>query len=372
MSFAALCLLPALIAGQSSAQQEAVQKRLSEIFAGANVPGISACVIMPDGTEILVAVGTADEEGTVPMTSEHRFLSGSSGKMHFAVFAMQMMLEGKIKLDDQVRKYLGKEEWYGKFPGLRGTKLRHLMHHTSGVPEHVQSPTFVPALMNDPLGVWRPEELLSHNFGLKPHFAPGKGWSYADTNFILLTMAVEKASGKGAYEVIKETQLVPLGLTMTEPSVTRRFENLANGRYAARSPFGQGWSLVDGQLKLNPQFEWAGGGFVSSPRDLARFTHDLLTGNVLPMSAVEEMTVGVPARTGRNHEYGLGLMIRPSALGRSYGHAGYMPGYITDVQHFPNHGITASFQMNTDDARALGMNYQSVVVELAKAALTSS
>jgi len=210
---------------------------------------------------------------------------------------------------------------------------------------------------------------LSHNFGLKPHFAPGKGWSYADTNFILLTMAVEKASGKGAYEVIKETQLVPLGLTMTEPSVTRRFENLADGRYAARSPFGQGWSLVDGQLKLNPQFEWAGGGFVSSPRDLARFTHDLLTGNVLPMSAVEEMMVGVPARTGRNHEYGLGLMIRPSALGRSYGHAGYMPGYITDVQHFPDFGITASFQMNTDDARALGMNYQSVVVELAKAAL---
>ena len=272
MTLSALCLLPSLIAGQAPAPQEAVQKRLSEIFAAADVPGISACVIMPDGTEILLAMGFADEEGKVPMTPKHRFLSGSSGKMHFAALAMQMVTDGKISLDDTVKKYLGKEGWYEDFPGLRGTKLRHLMSHSSGVPEHIQSPTFIPALLMHPLKVWRPAELLSHNIGLKPHFAPGKGWSYADTNFILLTMVVEKASGKKAYDMIRETQLLPLGLKMTEASVKRRLEGLANGRYAARSPFGEGWSLADGQLKINPQFEWAGGGFVTNPRDLASFT----------------------------------------------------------------------------------------------------
>lgn len=98
-------------------------------------------------------------------------------------------------------------------------------------------------------------------------------------------------------------------------------------------------------------------------------SHDLLTGNVLPMSAVDQMKTGVPARTGRDHQYGLGLMIRPTELGTSYGHSGYMPGYVTDVQHFPNYGMTVAFQMNTDNVRALRMNYQLVVVELAKAAL---
>ncbi len=80
------------------------------------------------------------------------------------------------------------------------------------------------------------------------------------------------------------------------------------------------------------------------------------------------MKKSVPAKTGRGHEYGYGLMVRPSEIGLSYGHGGWYPGYITDVQHFVDSGITVCIQANTDDGRAFVRNYQQFCVELAKAA----
>jgi D-alanyl-D-alanine carboxypeptidase len=68
------------------------------------------------------------------------------------------------------------------------------------------------------------------------------------------------------------------------------------------------------------------------------------------------MLEGVPAKTGRNHEYGLGVQIRPDLLGRkTYGHSGWFLGYLTDMAYFPERGVAAAVQYNTDTGRALGM-----------------
>lgn len=369
MTLAAAFLLPFLIAGPGVAQLEAVEKRLSEIFEAADVPGLSACVIMPDGREILVTKGYADEEGKVPMSPEHRFCGGSTGKMHFAVLAMTLVERGTVSLDDPISKYLGDTEWFDRLPVGEGATLRQFLNHTSGMRDHIGAPTFIPAVMKDPLADWIMPDAVSHLFGQEPIFAPGEGWSYADTNYILMAMALEQATGKVAYDMIDGLTVKPLKLTQTEPATKLEYKSLANGKLFEGNPFGEGWSLEDGKFKMNPQFEWAGGGYVTSPRDLARLARAIVNGKVVSKESATMMMDGVGARTGRGHKYGLGLEIRPTDLGTSYGHSGWYPGYATDVQHFPDHGVTVAFQMNSDDFRALKMNYQQVVVELAKAAL---
>lgn len=346
----------------------AVQAKFDELFTASKLPSLSVCVILPDGKDILLAKGTSDEEGKTPTTTKARFLGGSTGKTFFAVLAMQLAKEGVISLDDPLEAYLGNERWYSSLPNGKSVSLRQLMRHESGIPEHVQDVAFLAALKADPFKTWKPAELVSFICGKEPLFPAGQGWSYADTNYILLAMAIEKASGKNAYSMIQERFLRPLKLSQTEPSVKMSYSNLANGKLSAGNPFGEGWSMSAGSLKLNPQMEWAGGGFVTSPRDLARWFREVMTGKVIDQATRDEMTACVPAKTGRGHFYGLGLMKRPSDIGFSYGHGGWYPGYITDVQHFVDSNITVCIQANTDDLRAFGRNYQQFCVELAKAA----
>jgi D-alanyl-D-alanine carboxypeptidase len=219
-----------------------------------------------------------------------------------------------------------------------------------------------------PQRVWLPSELVAHCLDKEPLFAPGEGWSYSDTNFILLAMAIEKKTGKDAYAMITERYLRPLGLAQTEPSTKSSYERLANGHHPSSLIFPAGWSMTDGKLAYLPQFEWAGGGFVTSPRDLAVWVRAVVAGDVLSEKVRARMKESVAARTGRGHEYGYGLMVRPSEIGKSYGHGGFYPGYVTDVQHFPDVGVTVCIQANTDDFAAFKINYQQYCVELAKAA----
>ena len=347
----------------------AVEAKLVDIYEKANIPGISACVILPDGKEITVAKGHADSGGKVEMLAAHRFAGGSTGKMHFAVLAMSLVEQGKMALDDPISKYLGDEEWFKKLPIGEGATIKQFLNHTSGMHEHIQSPTFLPAVMKNPRANWQMKDALSHTFGKEPLFAPGEGWSYADSNYILAALAMEKASGKSAYEQISGLTIGKLMLIQTEPSTKLSYKWLANGQHFPGNPFGDGWALEDGKFRVNPQLEWAGGGFITSPRDLARLTRGIVNAKVISKESAALMMEGVAAKTGRDHEYGLGLMIRPSELGTTYGHSGWFPGYASDVQHFPEHGVTVAFQMNTDNLGALGMNYQMVAVELAKAAL---
>ena len=111
----------------------------------------------------------------------------------------------------------------------------------------------------------------------------------------------------------------------------QEFELLATGYSGSFSPFPfHGAMVKNGQLVFNPQFEWAGGGFVSNAADLANWSKELYHLQIISEENRQEMQKGVPAATGKDHLYGLGLQIRPGgSLGTSYGHSGWFPGYIT-------------------------------------------
>ena len=87
-----------------------------------------------------------------------------------------------------------------------------LLAHTSGIPEHIQVTAFQDALAADPFKVWKPAEMVAYVLDAKPLFPAGSSFSYADTNYILVGMIIERITGRTYYEVLDERILKPLGL----------------------------------------------------------------------------------------------------------------------------------------------------------------
>jgi D-alanyl-D-alanine carboxypeptidase len=317
---------------------------------------MTAAWTLPNGQTESVAIGLNDRERNVAMRPADRILAGSIGKTYFAAQIMRMVEAGQLDLDRKVAYYVGDRPWFKRVPNASKITLRQLMTHTSGIPEHVESPEFVTAMLKEPAKTQRPEELLSFVLDKKPLFEPGKGWSYADTNFILAAYVAESVARKPLYSIIEAEILRPLGLRQTEPSTSQTLAGLSQGYSMPNSPFRfTGPTLRDGKYYMfNPQMEWAGGGFITTSSELSRWAKALFEGKVVSAKGMRTMLdSAVPARTGPGEKYGLGMQIRQSEFGPSYGHGGWFPGYLSEVEYFPDLKIAVAVQFNTDEMRTL-------------------
>jgi D-alanyl-D-alanine carboxypeptidase len=354
--------------------QGSVEVRLQAIVdafhSAGTFPGVSASVSLADGTVINVTAGEADTVRHVPMTPADRMLQGSVGKTYFAALAMQLIGEGKLELGARVSQYLGQHEWYSQIPNAEGITVRHLMTHTSGVMRYEFKEAFTRDLSAQPDKHWMPDDLLAYVLDEEASFPPGAGWEYSDTNFILLGMIMEGITGRSCYELIQERLLGPLGLTNTVPSDSRIITGLIQGYAGADNPFGgtDEVLLPDGRFVINPQFEWAGGGFASTPEDLVRWARALYTGQAFDSELLALMLDGVPARLGPGSRYGLGVILMDTPSGPSQGHSGFFPGYLTEMAYFPELDVAVALQVNTSVGRALGRSPAAVVANLARAA----
>lgn len=353
-------------AGASHAFHSELGAKLEAFRQEIGFPGAVFGYALPDGTSGAVAVGFADPATNAPMKATHRMLAGSVGKTFFAAWALQLVEEAKIDLDAPLSKYLGSEPWFGRLPNANALTLRNLLRHQSGITEQVYNAGFVKELREKPDKSWKPEELIALAFDAKPAFEAGKGFSYADTNYIIAMHAIEKATGRNAYREIERRFLKPLKLTRTVPSDRRELPDLAAGKAISGAQFTGGErTIVDGKFVINPQMEWAGGGFLSNAEDLARWARALFGGNVLKPETKAIQSDGVPATTGPGEKYGIGVQIRPVSGGNGLGHGGFFPGYLTEMEYLPS-GIGVAIQYNADGPRALLQNRHKILLELAK------
>jgi D-alanyl-D-alanine carboxypeptidase len=222
------------------------------------------------------------------------------------------------------------------------------MMHTSGLVRYEFDPRATAVLRAQPMKAWTPEERLSYLLDTQPPFAAGAGWDYSDTNYIVLGMILERITGRPYYDELRRRVLVPLALAHTIPSDRPDLPGLANGYAGAQNELG-GYDAsldADGRLRVNPQFEWTGGGVASTTADLARWGKLLYEGRAFDAALLPRMLDGVPARLGRDVRYGLGVMLRPTALGVTWGHSGFFPGYATELLYFPELRIAAAIQVN--------------------------
>lgn len=357
-------------AGQTNTEmlRQKLQKQMDDWHKSGKFAGATAGVVLADGTSFGLAAGYSDRDAKTPMRDSDLMLAGSVGKTYCAAAAMQMIREGYFNLDDKVEKYLGKEKWFTRLPNAKDITIRQLMNHTSGLVRYEFKDQFTKDLTANPDKVWKPEELLSYLFDTKADFAAGKGWDYSDTNYIVLGMIMEKTAGKKYYAIVKERVLKPLKLKNTVPSDKRVIKGLVQGYAGKDNPFGgKDAVLENGKFIINPQFEWTGGGIATTSEELAFWAKAMYEGRAFPPEMLPSMLEGVSApMLGRETKYGLGVIIRPTRMGLTYGHSGFFPGYMTDVMYFPDKKIAVAVQVNSSVPPDLGKPLGRVLVEMAE------
>jgi len=345
----------AVTATGTNVLKKELQMKLDEWHHAGKFPGATVGVVLPDGESFGLAVGYSDRESKTPMKPTDRMLAGSTGKTFAAATAMLLIKEGKIGLDDKVEKYFGNEVWFARLPNAKDITVRQLMNHTSGLVRYEFKEQFTKDLSANPGKVWKPEELLSYLLDEKAPFEAGKGWDYSDTNYIVLGMIIEKVTRRSFYDEANKRVVRKLKLSNTIPQDSREIKGLVQGYAGANNPFGGRDEMIsDGKFAINPQFEWTGGGWASTSEDLARWAKLMYEGKAFDASMVPIMLDGVPAKLGPNVKYGLGVIIRPTAAGLTYGHSGFFPGYLTDMMYFPEKKIAIAVQVNSSAPQIFG------------------
>jgi D-alanyl-D-alanine carboxypeptidase len=300
-------------------------------------------------------------------------LQGSVGKTYVAAVALQLVREGKLDLDQKIERYLSSEPWWKgaagrvRLPNGADITVRNLMTHTSGVVRYEFKPEFHRDLNRDPLRSWTPAERLAYILDSAPPFAAGQGWEYSDTNFILLGLIIEKLTGSTLYDQVRRRILEPHALRNTIPSDRVELPGVAQGYAGPNNDFGGSDAMIrNGKFTVNPQLEWAGGGFASTAEDLARWAKLVSEGQVFGDTLLSAAVRGVDARgLGQGAQYGLGVIIRQTPLGISYGHSGFFPGYLTEMRYYPQYRFAVALQFNTSVGRSIGRNPGMVLQELA-------
>jgi len=346
-----------LIGGATRAEtlEAQMQALLDRFHAEYGFPGATAAISLPDGSLLVVATGLADVESETPMTPQTPMLAASIGKTFVGATVLALEADGALARADLVSDYLGDRAWFTRLPNNATMTVGDLLRHTAGLPDHVHLEPFEAEMarrMTSGAAAFTPEEAIAFVFDAEPLFGAGDGWAYTDTGYLLLGLVIETASGRSYYDLVSERLLDPLGLADTRPSSMRKLDGLAAGYVTEDNPFGLPPRTMDvqGTLLWDPAMEWTGGGLVSTSRDLAFWGLALFTGRALDAPYLDSLLDGAPVSPDApDILYGAGVAIySQTSRGPVYGHGGWIPGYVSSLRHYADHGVTVAFQINTD------------------------
>ena len=356
-----LMLVATVIAGchqapyRDSSPAALFQQELDALRSDYGFPGAIAAYVLADGEQGVVATGFSDVESATEMTPSSRMLAASIGKTFVSATVLALMQEDRLDLDDPVSLWLGDKPWFERLPHSKSITIRHLLTHSAGIPNHVDEPEFAAAFAQnwaEPGLPFTPEMLIGYVLDQPARFAPGEGWAYSDTGYILLGLIIESVTKRSYYQEVTERFLEPLNLDLTSPSDRPDLPGLAAGYMAAENPFGLPAKTVDdnGRMVWNPAIEWTGGGLASNPLDLARWAKALFEGQAMNGPYLDQLLRGVPiSAAAPDISYGAGVGIhRTGPLGVWYGHGGWIPGYSSGLRYYPAYRAAIAFQINTD------------------------
>ena len=353
LQLAAATLAPA--PAQAQDLKARFQSELETLHRQYNFPGATAAYILPNGTVEGIATGLADGKHNIPMSAQSSMLAASVGKTFVIATVLALVQEEQLHLDAPIAIWLADRPWFARLANHEDITLRQLLNHTSGLANHVESEAFAQALTKR----WRevekpmsPEELITYILDQPPLFAPGEGWSYSDTGYLLVGLIIEKATGHTYYQEVERRFLNPLALALTMPANQLAIPNLATGYMAVENAFGlpPQTTTRPGVMAWHPGIEWTGGGLASNPRDLVVWGKSLLSGRALTGDYLVPLLQSVPLGEAAHHvRYGLGIAVHADGpFGPSYGHGGWIPGYCTSLRYYPHHDVAIAFQINTD------------------------
>jgi D-alanyl-D-alanine carboxypeptidase len=314
-----------------------------------NTPGALLCVRMPEASSQRFAAGVSEIGTCTAMSPDDGFRAGSVMKPLVATVVLQLAEEGLFSLDDAMTTVLP-TDIASMSANSDGITARMLLNHTSGIPEWLTDAVGA-EIASEPNRVVSDREYFKMAADQTPSFPPGKGFTYSNTDYNLLGLVIEQATGQSWRSEIRERLVDQLHLFNTllpEPG-----EIAIPGRHAhGYMDFGAG--LMD-MTEIDPSMAGAAGGhaLVTTTDDLVRFPDALMNGKLFQkpetldeMLTFVDMTQGEPP-VGFGVGYGLGLMkfLLPGNI-EMIGHAGTTGGYQCFVYELPNHEISISGMMN--------------------------
>jgi D-alanyl-D-alanine carboxypeptidase len=355
-ALAGLAIAPA--ADAHTAGPDALQGQVNAIKATGDV-GVVAEVTGPGGHSFATA-GLADLATGTPARPDDSFRIGSSTKTFVATVILQLVAEGKLSLSDTVAHWLpGVVSGNGNDGGT--ITIRELLQHTSGLYDYIND---LPELTStagfeaNRYTTYTPAQLVAIAMQHAPDFAPGTNWEYSNTNYVLLGMVINKATGHTWQDEVTTRIIKPLALHHT--IVPGTSTTIPGPHLDGYSAFGSGPAI--NVTALNPSAADAAGEIISTTADLTTFYTALIHDRLLPKTQLTEMETTVPApglqSVWPGVRYGLGLMWIPLSCGGGYyAHGGDLPGYSTRTGITPNGNHIAIVERtgdgNTDSEQAM-------------------
>jgi D-alanyl-D-alanine carboxypeptidase len=336
----AIVATPAYAAPRTPLAPKPVLQQIAAGLVAHGAPGALAVVRTSAGMHG-AAAGLASREHNVHLRLSDPFRIASITKSFVATVVLQLAAEGRLGLDDPVERWLP-----GLVPNGGAITLRELLSHTSGLFNYTENADFNRDVTSDPGRVWAPRELVAFSSAQTPLFEPGTRWSYSNTDYIVLGLVVEAATGEPLEQQLRQRIIQPLHLESTSlPSGTAIDGRHAHG-YIGRAtvPLPPG-TLLD-LAGLSPTHLWAAGGMVSNANDVTLFYGRLLGGALLPTELAAAMRTLAP-----RSNFGLGLERVITRCGQAFGHEGDFPGYRSIAYGAPNGRRIALVMVNIDATR---------------------
>ncbi|HKZ02582.1 MAG TPA: serine hydrolase [Pyrinomonadaceae bacterium] len=285
-------------------------------------------------------LGLANMEWNTPNSADTRFRLGSITKQFTATLIMQLVEQGKIKLDGKVLDYLPD---YRKDTGEKVT-VHQLLNHTSGIPSYTGLPGFFNEVSRDPYEV---ADFVKKYASNDLEFEPGSKYAYNNSGYFLLGAIIEKVTGKKYEQVLKENIFDPLGMKNTGYD---HYATILNNRAAGYQKTPDGYVNAP---YLDMSLPYAAGAMYSTVEDLYLWDQALYTDRVISAQSKELMF------KPNLSDYAYGWVIKNASLGAGtepvlrIAHGGGINGFSTVIVRFPAQKHLIVLLDNTAQGRSL-------------------
>ena len=318
-------------------ERGAVDSARAIVLAGmkrSGIPGASVTVLRNGRVIWSEGLGFSDLENNLRVTPLTKFRIGSVSKSITAVALEELVEEGKLDLDAPIQKYV---------PGFpaKGFPItaRELAGHLAGI-RHYRGDEFYSqrhyASVNESLDIFKNDSLL---------FRPGDKYSYSTYGFVLLSAVIEGAAGEPFLSYVKRRVFVPIGMRNTTAEFPDSIISYRSRFYTRTDSLGP---IVNAPWVDNSN-KWAGGGFISTTQDLARFGQAMLEAKVLKRPTVQAMWTPQRTADGKPTTYGIGWAVTTDSTGRtSYSHSGGSVGGTALLVVYPREQVVFAFLFNGD------------------------
>ena len=334
-------MLAVLVVPPAAAQPAVSEKAVDSHFSRwkTTTPGCAVGVAVRGKAVLLKAYGMADLEHHVPNTPDTVFESGSVAKQFTAMAIMLLVQDGRLSLDDQVRKHIPELPDYGV-----PLTIRHMLTHTSGLRDW--------GSMAGIAGAPRTTREYTHAHVLdivsrqkSLNFPPGTQWSYSNTGFNLAAIIVDRVSGMSFADFSKRRIFAPLGMTSTHWRDDHR--RIVKNRAIAYATAAVGY-----EIEMPFENVHGNGGLLTTVGDLLKWNENFVTPVVGDAALVARMTTAGKYSDGRDLDYGLGLYVRPLDGVKNVYHSGSTAGYRAHLNRFPESHTSVAVLCNASDGEA--------------------